>query len=379
MEKPLGPLINKFKVSQVITPSASSVIESLYIRFGTFCRKNKSNVIVSLLDGSETLQSWNVDCSDFADNAYQEFRLDNPIQTTPYPSIWTVEISCTAKDMNNGIALFYDTEKTKSSFYIDYRKMPGLICMDFKSKPNTEDYKYDHIGKNGLISVVIPSYNCSEFIEDCINSVYSQTYNFVEIIVVDDGSKKEEAEKTRSIISSLKSEKNKLITLIEHSENKGASAARNTGAKLANGEFLFFLDSDTFLKQNALESMLNALHSHYECSYAYCKFKWGSKIVQGSPFNKERLMRCNFASMMSLLRAIDFPECGLDESLPRYQDWDLWLMLLKENKIGVWIEDCLFESVMRENSISTGGSISDKEARKMLAKKHASWANISIF
>jgi len=379
MDKPLGPLIHKFIVSQIITPPVASIIESLYVRFGTFCRENKSHVCIKLIDGKEILQSWKIDCRGFSDNAYKEFLLDNPINTTSYPSIWKVEISCTAKEMNDGIALFYDDEKTNDSFYIDYRQVRGSLCMDFKSKPNTEDYEYNYVGKNGLISVIIPSYNCSEFIEDCINSVYSQTYNFVEVIVVDDGSDKENTKKTRLITSSFKLANDKLITLIEHSENKGASAARNTGAKLANGEFLFFLDSDTFLKSNAFELMINTLHSHYECSYAYCQFKWGDRIIHGSPFNKEKLKRCNFASMMSLIRTIDFPDDGLDESLLRYQDWDLWLMLLKKEKIGVWIEDCLFESAIRENSISSGGSISDQEARKILAKKHASWANISIF
>jgi len=80
---------------------------------------------------------------------------------------------------------------------------------------------------------------------------------------------------------------------------------------------------------------------------------------------------------MSLVRRIDFPKDGIDESLKRYQDWDLWLRLLKENKKGIWINECLFDSEVREGSISNGGSISDEESRRILAKKHP-WANILL-
>ena len=80
---------------------------------------------------------------------------------------------------------------------------------------------------------------------------------------------------------------------------------------------------------------------------------------------------------MSLLRRIDFPESGLDESLLRYQDWELWIRLLHAGKIGIWIEEILFESFERKNSISNGGSISDREARKIISGKHP-WAKIPI-
>ena len=378
MEKPIGPLTNKTKVRQIVIPDVTSIIESLFIRFGTFCRKNESHIKVVLSCDSKILQSWEIDAKNLLDNSYQEFCFDKEIETTSYPSIWNIEISCSAKNENNGVALFYDDEKTNSVFYVDYRQIKGSLLLDFKSRPNAENFEYNCIGKSGLISVIIPSYNCSDFLEKCINSVINQTYNNTEIFVVDDGSERKFVEKTRFIVEKIK-KTNSLVSLIELPKNRGASAARNEGAKNAIGEFLFFLDSDTFLNNNAFEMMINSLHSHPECSYAYCKFKWGDRIVSGSPFDRQRIKRCNFASMMSLLRFADFPEGGLDESLPRYQDWDLWLTLLKNGKIGTWIDDCLFESIERENSISSGGSITDREARMILSKKHAEWADITIF
>lgn len=377
MENPFGPLVDQFKVSQSVTPDAKSVVESVYIKFGTFCRENKSCVCVTVSSGSKTIQSWMIDSYKLSDNVYQEFSFDEEIEISSCPPDWNIEILCTAINADDGVALFYDDEKVNDSFYVGYKQVKGSLCLDLKSKPIIDDFDCNCAEKNGLISVVIPSYNCSEFLERCIQSVLSQTYNNTEIFIVDDGSEINNVEKTRSIVSKLK-KNSSLISLIEFPKNKGAPAARNAGAELAGGEFIFFLDADTFLDKKAFEAMIDSLHSHPECSYAYCDFKWGEKIISGSPFGKERIKRCNLASMMSLLRLADLPEGGLDESLPRYQDWDLWLTLLKDDKIGIWTGGCLFETIVRENSISSGGSISDQEARKMLAKKHSSWADIKI-
>ena len=113
--------------------------------------------------------------------------------------------------------------------------------------------------------------------------------------------------------------------------------------------------------------MLYALHSHYECSYAYCKFKWGDKTVLGNPFNEERLKRCNFASMMSLLRAIDFPDGGLDESLLRYQDWDLWLnAVINHNAKGLYKQEVYFETTMPHP-----GGLSDDSHRNWIDRTTA--------
>jgi len=379
MEKPLGPLCNRHIVKQTTTPPSVSTIRSLYVRFGTYCRKNESSIHVSIREEGRVIGVWRIDCRDLVDNAYREFLFKEPIEISFYPPTWEIEIICTSSNVLNGVALFYDDEDEKSTFSVGPKKIHGSISFDYDCTREAARFEeYNHVGHIGLISVIVPSYNCSKYIKKCLISVLEQTYNFVEIVVVDDGSKEEETQETKYIIENLKFVYEREIKLTEHQTNKGASAARNTGAKEANGEFIFFLDSDTVLRNDAFEIMLDTLHNRPECSYSYCRFKWGDKIILSSPFRPEGLKRGNFVSMMSMLRRIDFPEDGLDESLSRYQDWELWLRLLKDKKGGVWIEDCLFESEKRENTISSGGSISDKEARGILALRHP-WANIPIF
>jgi len=100
------------------------------------------------------------------------------------------------------------------------------------------------------ISVIVPVYNTEEYIEKCINSITGQTYKNLEIIVVNDGS----TDNSLNILKSLQS-KDSRIRIINQ-ENKGVSAARNTGLDNATGEYIAFVDSDDYLERNMYEKML---------------------------------------------------------------------------------------------------------------------------
>lgn len=103
------------------------------------------------------------------------------------------------------------------------------------------------------VSVVIPNYNASEFIEQCIKSVESQSYKNIEIVIVDDGS----TDNSWDIIKSM-AQKNRTITCVRQN-NLNASIARNKGIELASGKYVLFLDSDDELFENAIELLVNEI------------------------------------------------------------------------------------------------------------------------
>jgi glycosyltransferase involved in cell wall biosynthesis len=105
-----------------------------------------------------------------------------------------------------------------------------------------------------LISVIIPCYNSEKFISDCIDSVLKQDYKNIEIILVDDGSTDGTNEILKKIVSA-NSEKIKLLT----QKNCGASAARNAGLQIANGEYIQFLDSDDILLPEKITHQVSLL------------------------------------------------------------------------------------------------------------------------
>lgn len=104
-----------------------------------------------------------------------------------------------------------------------------------------------------MISVIIPVYNVEKYLSQCLESVIRQTYQDLEIIVIDDGSTDESPR-----ICDEYAEKDTRIRVI-HKQNAGAASARNAGLKIATGEYLAFVDSDDYLNTNAYETMLGIM------------------------------------------------------------------------------------------------------------------------
>lgn len=104
-----------------------------------------------------------------------------------------------------------------------------------------------------MISIIIPIYNCKEYLEYCIKSVLCQTLKELEIICVDDGS----VDNSMEIVQRIQRVDNRII--LKHQENQGAGAARNAALKIAKGKYVIFLDADDYYKEeNALELMVRA-------------------------------------------------------------------------------------------------------------------------
>ncbi len=109
------------------------------------------------------------------------------------------------------------------------------------------------LSNDNLISVIIPVYNVEQQLNTCVESVTSQTYENIEIILVDDGS-----EDSSGKICDEWKEKDTRIKVL-HRKNGGLSAARNTGLDNATGEYIFFLDSDDWIEKETLESLYTAI------------------------------------------------------------------------------------------------------------------------
>lgn len=118
------------------------------------------------------------------------------------------------------------------------------------NKKNSE--KYPEI-RDILLSIIIPVYNVSEYLPQCLDSVLAQQDDRVEVIIIDDGSTDQSPELCDAFATKLKNCK------IIHQKNAGLSVARNVGIENANGQFLFFLDSDDWLIDNSIERLLDTI------------------------------------------------------------------------------------------------------------------------
>ena len=109
--------------------------------------------------------------------------------------------------------------------------------------------------KKSLISVIIPVYNVEEYLENCVQSVLNQTYTYIEVVMVDDGS----TDKSGILCDKIAESDKRVVVL--HKENGGLSSARNSGLENSIGEFVFFVDSDDSIDVNTLKTMVDAQQS----------------------------------------------------------------------------------------------------------------------
>ncbi len=126
-----------------------------------------------------------------------------------------------------------------------------------------------------LISVIVPVYRVEEYLERCVESILSQTYENLEVILVDDGS----PDRCPAICDAYVG-KDARVKVI-HQENKGLSGARNAGIELAAGEYLAFVDSDDYVSPHFIEGLYELLQET-GCGIGQCRFSYvkGEKLTE---------------------------------------------------------------------------------------------------
>ena len=166
-----------------------------------------------------------------------------------------------------------------------------------------------------LVSVIVPVYNVSPYLREALDSVINQTYNELEIIIVDDGS----TDGSCAICEEYAASDTR-IKLI-HQENRGLSGARNTGLECATGDFVAFVDSDDSISPAFIETLVNELSSA-SASIAICRFS----------------IRCASGSMKGIAASSIIPviEAGIYERPEA-------LKLLVDEKLNVNVCNKLFK------------------------------------
>lgn len=183
------------------------------------------------------------------------------------------------------------------------------------------------------VSVLIPSYNHSQFINPCIDSVLAQTFQDLEIVVVDDGS-------TDGSLDILRQYNGK-ITLIEQA-NFGTQAARNKAIAASSGELLALLDSDDMWLPRKLELQVAELDRHPEAGLVYsfaCRVDETGETIDGNsiigqtlrsdqPVLSQMLLDDPVPALTAVFRRSCLDESqGFDDALFGSADWDMWLQI----------------------------------------------------
>lgn len=190
------------------------------------------------------------------------------------------------------------------------------------------------------VSVVIPCYNHGEYVKDAILSVFEQTMESFEVVIVDDGS---DDGATPGILDALTWPRLRVI----HQENVGLPGARNRGIGIARGEYVVMLDADDELVPTYLERMASALDADEGAAFAHC---WAElfgdlqAVWVTRPYNRYQLLLSNSVVGCVMLRKAAWASVGgYDETMvDGNEDWDLWIRLMHAGFGAVEVREPLF-------------------------------------
>lgn len=200
------------------------------------------------------------------------------------------------------------------------------------------------------VSIIVPVYNTEKYLHECLQSVISQTYSNLEIILIDDGS----TDNSLEICNRFSSLDQRIKVF--HQENAGVSVARNSGIEEASGDWLMFLDSDDCLQLDAVEILVSTLEEHNgELIFASGQIEEANKII---PLGKDDASVTEFNLtgdvLFSVACFLNFSCCTLNapESIKKigplltYPVMKLYkselVKTIRFNRNVVWGEDQIF-------------------------------------
>lgn len=209
------------------------------------------------------------------------------------------------------------------------------------------------------ISVIIPTYNRANLIERSVRSVLDQTYDNLEVIVVDDCS----TDNTLEVVESIDDSR---VHFHRLAKNGGAGQARNEGVKLATAELIAFQDSDDAWRPEKLQKQMSYWEKHPDYLMVYCAYE--SHIPGEAPLRMpysgmtgdlegdvfySLLLRNSIGAPTMLLKKDCFVEIGgFDSSLKCLEDWDFALRFSHEYLVG-YVDEILMDVYMTAGSVSS--------------------------
>ena len=202
-----------------------------------------------------------------------------------------------------------------------------------------------------MVSIIVPVYNSSEYINRCIDSIIGQKCADIEVVIIDDGSDDDSLAICKDI--ALKDSRVKVFS----QPNSGASSARNRGLDIATGEYVMFVDSDDWIEPDMIDGMMNVILNNPEIQIvqtrvpADMKDRVGDQVLDGTQAVKYLLEGSWWGPVCKLIRReliedIRFPEKTISEDyLFNYQ-------LFNDSKGVYYLDNCYYHRTDRPGSLS---------------------------
>lgn len=219
-----------------------------------------------------------------------------------------------------------------------------------------------------LVSVIIPAYNIEDYIGRCLDSIISQTYKNLEIIVVDDGSR----DHTGEILDNY-AKKDRRIKVI-HKENGGVSSARNKGIEAAEGDYIGFIDGDDLIESEMYKTLVDLLEEE-NADIAHCGYQMvfpdridyyhntGKKKIQTTEEGLKDLLSGEMIEpglVNKIYKKELIKNCRLDETVKINEDLLMNYQLFKLSQKSVYYDITPYSYMIRSSSATGANSLITK-------------------
>lgn len=223
---------------------------------------------------------------------------------------------------------------------------------------------------NKKISLIIPCYNQSAFLVECLESVAQQTFTDWECILINDGSTDNTEEICKKWV-----EKDERFHYFKK-ENGGVSSARNFGIEKSTGIYILPLDGDDKIAENYLKLASEKLENGFDVVYCLAKY-FGERNENFDLQNHtyENLLRENTLFCSALFKKENLNNLQFDENLIHgFEDWEFWISLLSNHDLKVFrLDETLFyyriKEISRNNEIKKDIE-KDRSAKRYIFNKH---------
>lgn len=258
----------------------------------------------------------------------------------------------------------YEMKKAEYKNEIQKRHIQEIVKKNWKEfiKSDTVSSKMKIyatvIRGGGKVSVIVPIYNTEKYLEKCLDSIRTQTYSDIEVIMVDDGS----TDGSKNVANGYAERDNRFRLFSQ--ENAGVSAARNHGLDVAEGEYILFVDSDDWLEPQMIEKLVYNMIA-YSTDISACQYDRSACFTGETTEVWNRNIALQYflvhkqinGSLVNKLFKKEIVECKrLDESIKYGEDaWFFWKNLLDIRSIAV-SPDVLYHVTLHDDSASGGGS-----------------------
>ena len=223
-------------------------------------------------------------------------------------------------------------------------------CADMQRNENPKDY--------GLVSIVMPNYNSSQYLPETIKSVLSQTYQNWELLFVDDCS-------TDNSLDIVRSFNDSRIRIFQNEVNSGGAVSRNYALREAKGKWIAFLDSDDLWREDKLEKQLRfMIETGYDFTYTYyrvCNNGQWEDFIRVSPKKVTLRKLYNYCYFSTITVIYNREKVGLIQipDIKKRNDYALWLYALKKCDAYLYPETMSYY-------IRHSGSVSTVPIRKLV-------------